>query len=197
MARGWSRGARNGRARWAGVKCGRYRPLGKGNCLCPAAAPSGQDGTEPTHHTWAWLPGLRREPGSYPVSEGLHMAGPPDAQLGTQRQPRGHLRWVRGRLWRGHSALPHSGLTGACSAPKGSLRAWGSQMVHLGRGPSGEGPRGVALQPLPLGVCRHLLSVAHGITPGWSPGAQQQVLQAARAQVSYQNSACSWRQTQG
>lgn len=137
MARGWSRGARNGRARWAGVKCGRYRPLGKGNCLCPAAAPSGQDGTEPTHHTWAWLPGLRREPGSYPASEGLHMAGPPDAQLGTQRQPRGHLRWVRGRLWRGHSALPHSGLTGACSAPKGSLRAWGSQTVHLGRGPEG------------------------------------------------------------
>lgn len=137
MARGWSRGARNGRARWAGVKCGRYRPLGKGNCLCPAAAPSGQDGTEPTHHTWAWLPGLRREPGSYPASEGLHMAGPPDAQLGTQRQPRGHLWWVRGRLWRGHSALPHSGLTGACSAPKGSLRAWGSQTVHLGRGPEG------------------------------------------------------------
>lgn len=86
----------------------------------------------------------------------------------------------------------------ALGAHRGLLSSKG-QPAGMGfpDGSSGEGPRGVALQPLPLGVCRHLLSVAHGITPGWRPGAQQQVLQAARAQVSYQNSACSWRQTQG
>ena len=97
------------------------------------------------------------------------------------------------RLGRGHLAWPHSGLTGAHSAPKGSLQAWGPQTVHLGRGPEGS-----HCSPFPWGSagtsCPRLFD---GITPGWSPGAQGQVLQAVRAQGSYQNSACSRRWTQG
>ena len=120
----------------------------EGELPAPGRRSHGQDGTEPAHHSWAWLPGLRRELGSYPESEGLHAAGPPDSQL------RGHLRWVHRHLGCSHLAWPHSGFTGAALL----------QRAACGRGfpdrSSREGPEGAAPQPLPLGVCRPLLSAA-------------------------------------
>lgn len=126
----------------------RDRPLRK-NCLCPARLPAARMAPSRPTTPGPGTPSLRREWGPYPTSpEGLHvMAGPPDAQLGTQRPPEVICGGVRVRLWRGHLAWPHSGLTGACSAPKkGSLRAWGSQTVHLGRA-----QRGCTAAPSPEG----------------------------------------------
>lgn len=149
-------GALSRRARWAGVKCGRGRPVRKGNCPRPAAAPSGQDGTEPTHHSWTWLPGLRRELGSYPASEGLDAAGPPDTQL------RGHLWWVRRRLGCGHSAWPHSGLTRAAL-----LQGAACGRGFPGRSP-GEGPEGC---PSPGGLPAPLVRSSSMASP--QGGAQE------------------------
>ena len=71
------------------------------------------------------------------------------------------------------------GAHGGRSAPKGSLWAWVPWPFLWGSAGTS---------------CPQLLD---GITTGWSPGAPRQVLQAARAQGSYQSSARSWWRTQG
>lgn len=167
------------------------RAVGKYNCSVPAAAPSGQMQTGAAQHTWAWLPGLK---GAGPTQrpEGLHVAGPPTPSWGRAPAPRGHLRRVREMMvtWLG----PHLwGSQGPAQLQRAGLWVWGSQMVHLGRA-----QKGSTVAPSPGGPGPAPLSdMARSITPGWSLGAQQQVLQATRVQGSPIRTCLLRRQTQG
>lgn len=127
------------------MKCGRDRPLGKGNCLCPAAAPSGQDGTEPTHHTWAWLPGLRREPGL------------------TQRLRVSTWQALRTPSW-GRSASPEV-ICGGCGYASGAV-TW------LGRTQGSQGPAQLQRAACGHGVPRRFIwgGAQRGCTAAPSPG---------------------------
>lgn len=168
------------------MKCGHGQPLGKGNCPRPAAAPMGR--MAPSRPTTAG-PGSPVSEGSWGLTPSLRVSTRQVLRTRSSEVTCGGCTGTSGAVtWLGRTQGSRGPL---CS--KGQPVGVGSLTVPLGRA-----QRGLHRSPFPWGSagpsCPQLLD---GITPGWSPGAPRQVLQAARAQGSYQSSARSRWWTQG